>query len=152
MISKFFKFVVGVLFGAICAFVLSPGLAAIHSDQSSLAPILTFAVVILVTVLATFAPTIRRALGRGFLILGACFVFLPISALMLSGRAANEVISGAEQANQAAAAVGAGLAGVAVTGAATFFGLILGAICLIIGLVLALGGRREVIIIERPTT
>ena len=45
-------------------------------------------------------------------------------------------------------ALGAGLAGVAVTGLATFLGLILGAILLLFGLVLSLGGRREVVVVE----
>lgn len=40
------------------------------------------------------------------------------------------------------------MAGVAVTGVATFIGLIVGSILLLIGLVLSLGGRREVVIVE----
>ena len=44
--------------------------------------------------------------------------------------------------------MGAGLAGVAVTGVATFLGIIVGTILLLIGLILSLGGRREVIVIE----
>jgi Ca2+/H+ antiporter len=38
-----------------------------------------------------------------------------------------------------------------MTGAAAFIGFFLGAILLIIGLVLVLGGRREVVIVERFT-
>ena len=106
------------------------------------------ALVLLCGVLCFFAPTIRRALGRGFLVLGSSVFVLPISAFLLSGRAASEVVSTAEKGSEAFAAVGAGLAGVAVTGIATFIGLIIGSILLLIGLLLSLGGRREVIIIE----
>lgn len=148
-VSGIFRFIVGVVFGLLCAFSLSPAVAAFHNDGSNFTVITTLVIVAAITVLATFAPNIRRALGRGFLALGACLLFLPISALALSGRAASDVVSVASSGDQAAATVGAGLAGAAITGAATFIGLILGGICVIIGLVLALGGRREVIIVER---
>ena len=104
-----------------------------------------------------FCATIRRALGRGFLMLGSSVFALPISVFLLSGRAASEVIGTAEEGSEVFAAVGAGLAGVAVTGVATFFGIIIGSIFLIIGLILSLGGQREVVVIEdkrrqEPTT
>lgn len=73
---------------------------------------------------------------------------LPISAFLLSGRAASEVVKTAEEGSEAFAAVGAGLAGVAVTGVATFMGVIIGALLLLLGLVLSLGGRREVVVVS----
>lgn len=147
--SAVVKFLVGAIFGALCLAVLSPALAAFHNGGSAFPSIAMGVVVLGVIALSLFAPTIRRALGRGFLALGVCFLFLPISATMLSGRAAHEVISNSASSDQGIAAVGAGAAAVAVTGAATFIGLIFGAILVIVGLVLALGGRREVIIVER---
>lgn len=144
-----FRVIVGFIFGLLCFAVLLPALAAFHSDDSN-GPLIGFAIVVgCLTLAGFFAPTIRRAFGRGFLLLGASLVFLPISTIMLSGRAAHEVVSSATEADQAMSAVGAGMAGVALTGAATFFGLILGGISIVIGLVLALGGRREVVIIDR---
>jgi hypothetical protein len=57
--------------------------------------------------------------------------------------------------NDAGAEAATFLVGGTMTGVATlvsgFFGLILGGICLIIGLILALGGRLEVIVVERKS-
>jgi len=146
-----------VLFGVGSALALTPAFAAFTSDQDSSTPIVMMAFVLLCGVLCFFAPTIRRALGRGFLMLGSSVFALPISVFLLSGRAASEVIGTAEEGSEVFAAVGAGLAGVAVTGVATFFGIIIGSIFLIIGLILSLGGQREVVVIEdkrrqEPTT
>ncbi|MFD2173974.1 hypothetical protein [Rhodobacter lacus] len=149
MVSGIFRFIIGLAFGLACILVLSPAVAAFQSEQSSFAVSATIIVVLLVCALVTFAPNIRRAFGRSFLALGACFIFLPVSAMLLSGRATNEVVTQASANDQAAAMIGSGLAGIAVTGFATFFGLILGAICVITGMVLVLGGRREVVIVER---
>jgi len=143
-----FRIIIGVLFGAGSAVALTPAFAAFTANKDSITPVIMMALVLLCGVLCFFAPTIRRALGRGFLVLGSSVFVLPISAFLLSGRAASEVVSTAEKGSEAFAAVGAGLAGVAVTGIATFIGLIIGSILLLIGLLLSLGGRREVIIIE----
>lgn len=147
-VSALTRIVVGVLFGVIAALALSPAAAAFNSDSESNAPMVVLAVVGLSAVLAFFAPTIRRAFGRGFLLAGTAFIALPISMMLLSGRVANDMISAADSSSQGATAVGAGIAGFAMTGIATFVGLIAGAIFIIIGLVLALGGRREVVIVE----
>lgn len=144
------RIIIGLVFGAISAIALSPAIAAFSSEDGSGAGPAVLIVVLVGAVFGYFAPTIRRAFGRGFLMLGAATFALPISALLLSGRAASEVVSQAEQGSEAFAAAGAGLGAVAVTGAATFFGFILGSIFLIIGLILALGGRREVIVVHPP--
>lgn len=149
IIKASFRILVGVLFGVGSAIALTPAFAAFTTDQDTITPIIMMALVLLCGALCFFAPTIRRAFGRGFLMLGAAVFALPISAFLLSGRAASEVVTTAEEGTEAFAAVGAGLAGVAVTGLATFVGVIIGAILLLIGLVLSLGGRREVIIVER---
>ncbi len=144
---KIVAFVIGVAFGLASAVALSPALAAFTGEGSGPA-MAAFAVVVGSGLLAAFAPTMRRAFGRGFLLLGACLWALPLSAFLLSGRAASEVVSASAEADQAMAAVGAGLAGAAFTGLAAFVGLILGSICLVTGLILALGGRREVVVRE----
>lgn len=149
ILSAAFRIIIGVLFGVGAAVALTPAFAAFYTKQDSNAPFIMIAFVLLSGVLSFFAPTIRRALGRGFLLLGSSVFVLPISAFLLSGRAASEVIEKTEKGSEAFAAVGAGLAGVAVTGVASFFGLIIGSVLLLIGLVLSLGGRREVIIIEK---
>lgn len=144
-----FRLLIGILFGMGSAFALTPAFAAFTTDQDSVTPVIMISLVMLCGVLCTFAPTIRRAFGRGFLALGASVFALPISAFLLSGRAASEVVEASENGSEAYAAVGAGLAGVAVTGVATFIGVILGTILLLIGLILSLGGRREVIVVEQ---
>lgn len=149
IIKASFRILIGVLFGAGSAIALSPAFAAFTTDQDSITPIIMMSLVLLCSILCFFAPTIRRAFGRGFLLIGASVFALPISAFLLSGRAASEVVNTAEEGSEAFAAVGAGLAGIAVTGVATFIGVIIGSILLLTGLILSLGGRREVIIIER---
>ncbi len=141
------RIIVGIVFGIGSTLALSPAFAAFSGKDDTTTPIVVISLVLLCGLMCFFAPTIRRAFGRGFLILGATIFVLPISALMLSGRVASETVDAAEKGSEGMAAVGAGLAGIAVTGFATFFGLILGSIFLLIGLVLALGGRREVVIV-----
>lgn len=149
--KAFLRIVIGAAFGIIAALALVPALAAITSKDSGPASALAFlAPVAIGALLGAFAPTVRRSFGRGFLLSGVCILALPLSAMLLSGRAAHDVVSSAQGASQAAAtAVGAGIAGAAITGIAAFIGLFLGAIFIIIGLVLALGGRREVVVIDR---
>ncbi len=144
-----FKLLIGGVFGIAATFALSPAFAAFVKDDGSVLLAIVFGVTLISAALGMFTPTVRRAFGRGFLILGASVFALPISAFLLSGRAASEVVYAAEEVSEALAAVGAGLAGIALTGVATFVGVILGTILLLAGLILALGGRREVVVIER---
>ncbi|MTH96425.1 hypothetical protein [Roseibium sp. RKSG952] len=144
------RIVIGLVFGFGAAIALSPGFAAFAHYQDAITPLLLPGIVLLAGVLGFFAPTIRRAFGRGFLLLGVSVFALPISTFLLSGRVASESIAAAGEGSEAFSALGAGLAGAAVTGFAAFIGTILGVICLIIGLVLSLGGRREVVVVESP--
>lgn len=146
VISAIWRFIVGIVFGLVTAFAISPALAAM--PESNISQNLFFLVILAGGILAVLAPTARRAFGRGFLLSGAALVALPLSMALLSGRAFNEVVGSAAAGDQAFTAVGAGLGAAAVTGAAAFIGIILGMIFLIAGLVLSLGGRREVVIIN----
>ncbi|WP_127115648.1 hypothetical protein [Shimia sediminis] len=148
-VSALFRTLIGLVFGAASAMALSPAFAAFHIEGSDTAPLIAVTLVILCGALCLFAPSSRRAFGRGFLLLGVSVFALPVSTFLLSGRAATDVIASSESGSEAATAIGAGMAGVAITGLATFFGLIVGAILLLIGLVLSLGGRREVIVVEK---
>lgn len=149
MISAIVRIILGAVFGVICALLLSPALAAFQTEGSHAPAIAMLVIIAGVAALGFFAPTIRRALGRGFLLLGISFFALPVSTLLLSGRAATEVVAASAQGDQAATAIGAGLGAAVMTGAGTFFGLIFGTIFALLGLVLALGGRREVIVIQK---
>jgi hypothetical protein len=149
VISAIVRTIFGAVFGVICALVLSPALAAFQTEGSSAPAIVFWLIVAGVAALGFFAPTIRRALGRGFLLLGISFFALPVSTLLLSGRAASEVVAASSEGDQAAAAIGAGLGAALMTGAGTFFGVIFGVIFTILGLVLALGGRREVVVVQK---
>ena len=142
-----FRILIGLLFGCGVGLAASPAIAALTGDADSLTPLVAMSCFALTGVLlGMYAPTARRAFGRGFLLLGGAIFMLPVSALMLSGRVASEVIGSAEQGTEATAAIGAGAAGFIVTGLASFIGFFLGALLLLIGLIL--GGRREVIIVE----
>lgn len=143
-----FNTVVGLVFGVASMFALAPAFAAfLGSNPSDKPSAAIFLVALAGAVLGFFAPTIRRAFGRGFLLLGVSLFLLPISTMMLSGRVASDMMATSD--NQAATAVGAGLAGAAATGLSLVVGLVLGGICLIVGLVLALGGRRTVVVVTR---
>ena len=146
VMKAIFQFIVGALFGLLSGMALIPALAAFSDGQGNTAWVV-FVVAGVGALLGVFAPTIRRAFGRGFLLLGASVFALPLSVMMLSGRVASDMA--AESANQGATMVGAGIAGTMMTGAAGFIGFFFGTILLIIGLVLALGGRREVYVVER---
>jgi len=108
----------------------------------------------LVALIALLAPTGRRAWGRGFLVNGALFIAMPLLVLPLLGQAFDETVSEAalqanSQAEVAGAQIGAGLGATMMFGAFSFVGLVLGIIFLVFGAVLALGGRREVVVVQK---
>jgi predicted lipid-binding transport protein (Tim44 family) len=67
--------------------------------------------------------------------------------MILSGLMASETVSMAADTDKAMAGLGAGISGGLMTGGAGFIGFFLGSILLLVGLVLSLGGHREVIVI-----
>lgn len=139
---------VGLVFGIAGALALAPAFAAFTRGPDDAGSAIIWVVVLLGVALAFFAPSIRRAFGRGFLLLGAAVFALPLSMMMLSGRVTSDMVAGADAGNQAMTALGAGVAGIVTTGLAAFVGFFLGAIFLIMGLVLSLGGRREVVVVS----
>jgi len=140
------KAIATIIFGIIAFLASSPIAAAlVNAEMNNYVFLAVFAVV----ALACFtAPTGRRAWGRGSLIAGALFLALPLTIGALSGIAAEEIISQAAADEQGATAVGATIGAGLMVGAASFVGFILGAIFIIFGLIMTLGGRREVIIIN----
>lgn len=142
-----FQIIVGIVFGIAAGLALSPLFAAISDGTGTAGFFIVFIVAIL---LGAFAPTVRRAFGRGFLILGAAIFALPVSTLLLSGVVSHEMITGAAEADKGYAAAGSVIAGGLMTSIAGLFGFVLGSISLIVGLILSLGGRREVVVVERP--
>lgn len=145
------KFIVGLVFGTATALVLSPAFASftpVEPEDQGLSYFVLI-VILAIALLCALAPNARRCFGRGFLAMGAAFVLLPISALMLSGTVGSQIIAEAGEEAAAATAIGAGAGAALVTAAASFFGFILGGLSLIIGLILSLGGQREVVIINR---
>ncbi|MBN9241736.1 MAG: hypothetical protein J0I98_02965 [Mesorhizobium sp.] len=140
---------IGLVFGMFAMFALIPALAAFRTTDSPM-PGWAWAIPVIGLLLGIFAPTVRRAFGRGFLMLGASVFALPLSAMLLSGRVSSDMVAGAAQDDKAVTAIGSGIAGFLVTGAATFVGFFFGAILLVVGLVLALGGRREVVVVHQP--
>ncbi len=150
VLRTFINIIIGIVFGIVGAVALSPAFAAFNSDTSNISTYVFAFVFVLIIALCAFAPTIRRGFGRGFLTVGSCFILLPISTLLLSGMVTNDMINdtAAVGGDVGSAAVGGTIATGLLTGASAFFGIILGGLFLIIGLILALGGRREVIVVE----
>lgn len=145
-LKAIFRIIVGALFGLLSGIALAPAIAAFSNGQGSNAWVV-LVVLAAGAVLGFFAPTVRRAFGRGFLLAGVSVFALPLSVMMLSGRVASDMM--AETSSSGATMVGAGLAGTMMTGAAGFIGFFFGTILIVIGLVLVLGGRREVVVVER---
>lgn len=141
-----FQVLVGLVFGVATMLALSPLLASFAEPTAQIAMLAAIAAVL---ALASFAPSVRRSFGRGFLCLGAAVFILPFSALILGVVTSNEVIAQAAEADRGAAALGSTLGTGLITGAAGFIGFIFGTILLLVGLILSLGGRREVVIVER---
>lgn len=140
------QIIAGIVFGTLCLAVVSPALAAFQgSGGDAGATTVGFAVLFAVALFVAIAPTFRRSLGRGFLLCGLCLFALPLSAMLLSGSVAAEML---EESADGATAIGAGFGGMLATGLGLFVGLILGGIFTVIGLVLALGGRREVLVVN----
>jgi hypothetical protein len=106
-------------------------------------------IVAAVAALGLLASNMRRALGRGFLILGISFFAMPFSTMLLMGRATSEMRPQAARGDETLAAVVDGIATLLVTGLVTPVGIILGAIFTVTGLVLALGGRRKVALVSK---
>lgn len=145
-----FRSIVGLVFGLFSGMALVPASAAFMENDGTRGTWLVWAAIAVGILLGAFAPTIRRAFGRGFLLLGASVFVLPISTLLLSSRVTHDLVANAANgADKAAVALGSGFAGAMLTGASAFIGFFVGAIFLLIGLVLVLGGRREVIVVQR---
>jgi hypothetical protein len=144
-----FQVILGAVFGAASAASLSPLLASFAPKAGTIGTFLVFGVV---TLMVAIAPSIRRAFGRSFLFLGAAVFLLPLSTMVLSGVTLNETVDAAAEADKGYAAVGGVMAGGLMTAFAGFVGFILGSIFLLVGLILSLGGRREVIVVEQKSS
>lgn len=146
---EFFRYVlqlfIGIFFGAVTTAALSPFFASFDAESGGNYALICAA---FVTVVILIAPTYRRAFGRGFLFSGVALFALPLSTFLLSGVTVNDTVSAAADAEKGAAVIGGVVAGTLVTSVAAFIGLISGTIFLVVGLVLSLGGRREVIVVQ----
>lgn len=133
--------------GILTILALSP-LAAnfVESGSSNFVFLAGFVIVVLIVFLA---PTGRRAWGRGSLVVGVIFLAMPLFVLALSTQVGTTMVQEASTADESAAAIGATIGGGLMVGASAFVGFILGGIFVILGLVLVLGGRREVIVVEK---
>ena len=151
LIAGFFRviirIIIGVIFGMGAGLALSPLLASFSESSGAIGLLVLIAIGAL---LCGFAVSIRRAFGRGFLLLGACVFVLPLSTLVLSGVVMNELVNtAASDADKGFAVIGAGLAGEVFVGLAGVIGFFLGGVLLLCGAILSLGGRRDVVIVER---
>ena len=155
VVSFLLKLIIGVVFAVATLAVLVPVLMAFVPTDGASNDIygwIVWGLAAFVALIILLAPTIRRAFGRAFLLLGSAFFLLPISSVLLGGRATMEAMSSSPGADDGVtAAVGTVMTGgMALAGG--FVGFFLGAIFIIAGLVLALGGRREVVVVERSVS
>lgn len=138
------KLLATIVFGVIGFMAILPFSASFENSDVGL--LIGLSAFIIIGILCFFVPTSRRAWGRGSLLAGALFFALPLSSTFLGARAFTQTVAGSED---AATNLGAG-AGVGLfVGVSAFIGFIIGTILLILGLILVLGGRREVVVISR---
>jgi hypothetical protein len=150
-VSAFFRLLIGAVFGFGCFIVLSPALAALLGSVPNASALVLAALVLVGALVGFFSRSIRRAFGWSFLALALSVVALPLSTMLLAGRVAVDASNAAEASERSATVVGAGIAGTLLTGGAAIIGFFLGAIFLVIALILLLGGRRQVILVDRAT-
>jgi len=145
------KILAVLIIGIIAVLAASP-LAANFVDGGT-SNYIFLGVVAVTTLAIVLAPTGRRAWGRGCLIVGVLFIAMPLFMTALSAQIGSEIVTeAATSGEQTAATIGASIGGGLMVGASLFLGFILGAIFIITGLVLVLGGRREVTVIEPKNT
>lgn len=150
--SGIFRVIIGAIFGLGCYIALAPAFATFMDTENSTAVlVLMWAMIGIGALIGLLSRSIRRTFGWGFLELGLCTLALPLSMMMLAGKVANDMTNAAEAGDKGTTLIGSGLAGGLMTGAAAIVGFFLGAIFLIIALILLLGGRREVILVDRAT-
>lgn len=140
------KILAALVFGAIAAMLATP-LAAVFVDNgnSNIVFVVAFLVVFAAGLLA---PTGRRAWGRGALLCGLLFLALPLSMMVLSGKVSSDMVAEASAGTEGAAVAGAVIGSGLMVGASAFIGFILGAIFVILGAVLLLGGTRDVRVVK----
>ena len=146
-----FQIVLSVPFALASVIALIPFFAALREQIGDRAETYSYGAAAFVAIIIIIAPTIRRCLGRGFILLAVCLFLLPVSTTFLSVEVSSQQIAEADQTDDlevAAAYIGTGIVTTASALVTGFFGFFLGAVSLIIGLVLSLGGRREVVIVD----
>jgi len=151
IVSAVFRVVFGIVFGFLCFIALSPALAALLNGVTNGSVAALAVLVVLGALVGFFSTSIRRAFGWSFLGLALSVVALPLSTMLLAGRVAVDAANAADAGEKGATVIGAGIAGTLLTGGAAIIGFFLGAIFLVVALVLLLGGRREVILVDRAT-
>jgi len=147
-----FQFIFSLAFAVACWLALAPFFAAVLQNSNSIFENLSYLAAAFVILLVTLAPTFRRSLGRGFLLLSVCLFLLPVSTTFLSVEVGAEMVENLDQNDgleYGATVVGAAIGGTAVALVSGFFGFFLGTVTFILGLVLSLGGRREVVVVEQ---
>ncbi len=147
-----FQLVLSVPFAAASWIAIVPFFAALGSRIGDNANIYSFAATAFVAIIVVIAPTFRRSVGRGFILVAIYLFLLPVSITFLGVEVSSNVIEQTEQTDDIGVLAGVYTAStIAETGAGIltgFLGFFLGTASLIIGLVLSLGGKREVVIVD----
>ncbi len=139
------KILATIFFAIVASLAISPLAAAVSSASN----VVFIGMIGIVALVCMMAKTGRRAWGWGALICGALFLALPLTMTALSGVVFNEVVSAAPLDTSGATAAGAAIGSGLMVGASAFFGFFVGGIFIVLGLVLTLGGRNEVVVVEK---
>jgi len=78
IVTAIIRFSIGAAFGGLCGFALAPAIAAFITDPA-VSEAMLYVTMSLGGIVCLLALTIRIAVGRGLVILGACVAALPIS-------------------------------------------------------------------------
>ena len=139
--SKGSNWAAAIVFGILATLAAVPlGFALIPPGSRGSFSIVVLALVVLACVMA---PDGRRAWGRGSLASGLLYVAFPLVAETLSQDAARGISTQMSATHDASTSIVMGLIGGMMVGFSASVGLALGAVLVILGLVLVLGGRSR---------
>ena len=133
----------GILFGIICAVSLSSVFAPFTDTTSpTLTALAMWIFVVIGALLGFFAPSIRRAFARGFLLAGISILAIPLFASLLTNNRVGLTQTGTDTATS-------GIVDAFSAAFSAVTGFILGIAFLATGLVLMRTPRREIVVIDR---
>ena len=154
-IKEFFRIVFQLALSLPFAFTsviaLVPFFASLKEQIGDRAAIYSYGAAAFIAIIVFVAPTIRRCLGRGFIMVAVSLFLLQVTTTFVTIEVSSQQIAEANETDEievAATYVGTGIVATGATLVTGFFGFFFGSVCLILGVVLLLGARREVVSVD----